>query len=233
GNFVRNQVGEPVSSFFGYDVQGIFQNDDEVASSATQNSAAPGRFRYRDVDGDGEITSDDRTFIGNPNPDFTYGANLALTYKKFDVTAIFYGSQGNDIFNTTKNLTDFFGTFVGGKSNRLLNAWNPENTNTTIPKVEATNSFSTSGVPNSYYVEDGSYFKMGNLMIGYTFDLSKTSLSGINNLRVYAQGTNLFVLTKYSGLDPELVGSSASFGVDAGNYPSNQRMFALGLSLSL
>lgn len=233
GNFVRNQVGEPVSSFFGYDVQGIFQNDDEVASSATQNSAAPGRFRYRDVDGDGEITSDDRTFIGNPNPDFTYGANLALTYKKFDVTAIFYGSQGNDIFNTTKNLTDFFGTFVGGKSNRLLNAWTPVNTNTTIPRVEATNSFSTSGVPNSYYVEDGSYFKMGNLMIGYTFDLSKTSLSGINNLRVYAQGTNLFVLTKYSGLDPELVGSSASFGVDAGNYPSNQRMFALGLSLSL
>lgn len=233
GNFVRNQVGNPVSSFFGYDVQGLFQNDAEVASAPTQNGAAPGRFRYRDVDGDGEITSDDRTFIGDPNPDFTYGATLNLTFKRFDLGAVFYGSQGNDVFNTTRNLTDFFGTFIGGKGNRLLNAWTPENTNTTIPKVEVTNSFSSSGVPNSYYIEDGSFFKLRNLTIGYSFNVGKTTWTALEKLRIYVQGSNLFMLSRYSGLDAELIGTSASFGVDSGNYPNNQRMFAFGVSLSL
>jgi len=232
GNQVRNQEGQPVSAFFGYEVIGLFRDDADVTASPTQNGAAPGRFKYRDVDGDKAITAADRTFIGDPNPDFTYGLNLGLNYKNFDFATVFYGSQGNDVINTVRNLTDFFGTFVGGKSRVLLNAWTPENLDTNIPKVEGTNSFSTSGAVNSYYMENGSYLRLRSLVLGYTLKPAFLQRVGLNKLRVYAQGANLFTITKYSGLDPELSGSSQSFGVDYGNYPNNQRNFLLGLNVT-
>lgn len=232
GNVVRNQIGHPVSSFFGYDVVGLFKDNNEVSKSPNQSDAAPGRFMYRDVDGDGKITSADRTFIGNPNPDFTYSLNLGLSYKNFDFSSMFYGSEGNSIFNTTHNLTDFFGTMVGGKSTVLLNAWTPENTNTKIPKIEATSTFSTSSVPNSYYVENGSYLRLKSLILGYTLKPFALQHLGISKFRIYLQGLNLFTITKYSGLDPELGGSSSSFGVDQGNYPNNQKSLIIGLNVS-
>src|SRR5690606_7308629 len=126
GNVVRNQEGHAVSSFFGYEVMHLFRDDAEVAKAPQQTGAAPGRFRYRDVDGNGKIDAADRTFLGSPNPDFTYGLNLNISYKNFDLGAIFYGSQGNEIVNALKVNTHFFGTYVGGKSNDLLNAWTPE-----------------------------------------------------------------------------------------------------------
>ncbi len=230
GFLVRNQVGQAVSSFFGYDVVSLFQSDQDVTNSPIQSGAAPGRFKYRDVNGDKKITSADRTFIGNPNPDFTYGLNLGLNYKDFDFSAIFYGSQGNDVLNLVKWYTNFFSGFRSGKSNDLLNAWTPQNTNTTIPKIEAAGSFSTSGAPNSFYIENGSFLKLKSLVLGYT--LKPSTLKGINKLRLYVQATNLFTFTKYSGLDPELMGSSASFGIDYGNYPNNQKSFLFGLNIS-
>jgi TonB-linked SusC/RagA family outer membrane protein len=232
GSQVRNKIGWPVSSFYGYDIIGLFKDDAEVAKSPTQNAAAPGRFKYRDVNGDGKITADDRTFLGSPNPDFTYGLNIKLSYKNFDFSSMFYGSQGNSIFNTPRNLTDFFGTFVGGKSTVLLNAWTPENTNTKIPKIEGTSTFSTSSVPNSYYIEDGSYLRLRSLILGYTIKPDILQHLGLSKVRIYLQGANLFTITKYSGLDPELGGSSSEFGVDRGNYPNNQKSFIVGLNVS-
>ncbi|MEO8764494.1 MAG: SusC/RagA family TonB-linked outer membrane protein [Ginsengibacter sp.] len=232
GNVVRNQIGHPVSSFFGYDIIGIFKDDAEVSKSPTQDEAAPGRFKYRDVNGDNLITPADRTFLGSPNPDFTYSLNIGLRFKNFDFSSMFYGSQGNSLFNAPRNLTDFFGTYVGGKSTVLLNAWTPQNTDTNIPKIEGTSTFSTSSVPNSYYVENGSYLRLRSLILGYTLNPSALQHIGIGKIRIYLQGANLFTITKYSGLDPELGGSSAQFGVDQGNYPNNQASAIIGLNVS-
>jgi hypothetical protein len=232
GNLVRNQEGQPVSSFFGYQVLGLFQSDADVTASPTQSGAAPGRFKYKDVKADGKIDPNDRTFLGSPNPDFTYGLNLGLNYRGFDFSAIFYGSHGNEVFNLVKWYTNFFSGFKSGKSNVLLNAWTPENANTNIPKVEASGNFSTSNVPNSFYIENGSFLKLRSMVLGYSLEPSVLRRVGINKLRVYVQGANLFTVTKYSGLDPELPGANATFGIDRGNYPNNETNLLVGLNLS-
>nr|WP_295923112.1 TonB-dependent receptor [uncultured Dyadobacter sp.] len=233
GPIVRNQVGQEVSAFYGYKVTGLFRNEAEVTAAPTQNAAAPGRFRYMDVNGDGKIDPSDRTFLGSPNPDFTYGVNLSMKYKRLDFSAIFFGSQGNQAVNAIRVQTDFFGTYVGAKSNRLLNAWTPENTDTDIPKIEGQNSFSTAGVFNSYFVENASFLKLRTVSAGYNFgNLPLLQWAKFKNLRVYAQAMNLFTITKYTGLDPELDGSSSSFGIDWANYPNNEPVYLLGLNLS-
>ena len=241
GFLVRNAVGHPVSSFFGYEVAGLFNSAAEVASAPTQDAAAPGRFRYRDVNGDNAITPDDRTFFGDPNPDFTYGINLNASFKQFDMSALFYGSEGNQAINYVRYWTDFLGTFPGGKSKALLNAWTPSNTGTSVPVAEVAGNFSTSGVFNSYYMEDASFLKMRSLQIGYTLAPSGLSKLGIDRFRVYLQGANLFTITKYSGIDPELTPSAgnlgggqatAAFGIDYGNYPNNQKSYLIGVNVS-
>lgn len=232
GNTVRNQVGQEVSSFFGYDVIGLFQNEDDVNNSPEQTGAAPGRFKYRDTDGDGKITSSDRSFIGSPNPDFTYGLNLGMNVKKFDMMAVFYGSQGNKLVNATKVYTHFYGGYAGGKSNVLLNAWTPDNPNTDVPILEPGLTLSSGGAFNSYFVENGSFVKLKSLTIGYNPRSSLLEQIKLSNLRIYLQASNLFMITKYTGLDPEVGGSSSAFGIDYAFYPGNQRSFTAGLSLS-
>ncbi len=232
GTIVRNQVGQATSSFFGYDVIGLFNSEADVTGSPAQTGAAPGRFKYRDVNNDGVITPDDRTFLGSPNPDFTYGINIGLNYKRFDFSTILYGSQGNEIVNTTRSYTHFYGGYIGNKSNELLNAWSPQNTDTNIPVIEAGTSLSTSGTMNSFFMEDGSYLRMRSLMIGYTFNPAVLQKIKMSKLRIYVQAANLFTLTQYSGLDPELNGSSQAYGIDFGNYPNNQKNFLLGLNLT-
>ena len=126
GGIVRNVVGQPVSTFFGYNVIGLFKDADEVSKAPAQVGAGPGRFKYEDVNGDKKIDANDRTYIGNPNPDFTYGFNTRLFYKNFDIEALFYGVAGADVLNFTKWFTDFYPSFAGiGKSTRVLNAWTP------------------------------------------------------------------------------------------------------------
>jgi len=234
GNAVRNEEGHPISSFYGYKVIGLFNNDEEVEKAPVQDGAAPGRFRYADIDGDGQITGDDRTHLGSPNPDFTYGVSLNLAYRNFDFSTFLYGSQGNELFNTVKAYTHFLAFYPpSNKSNDLLNAWTPENTNTNIPKIETTKSFSTTDAPNSFYVEDGSFLKIKSLMLGYTIKSSLIQNLNISNMRLYVQVADLFTFTKYTGLDPELGGATQNFGIesDSGNYP-NYRSLNFGLSLS-
>ncbi|MEO5599603.1 MAG: TonB-dependent receptor [Cyclobacteriaceae bacterium] len=239
GNTVRNQEGHPVGSFFGYEVQELFSDDADVAASPTQTDAAPGRFKYRDINGDNAITPGDRTFFGDPNPDFTYGLNIGINYKNFDFSAIFYGSQGNDVINFVRYYTDFFGTSEGkGKSNRLKSAWTSENLNATTPIAEYASTFSTNGAFNSYLMEDGSFLKLRSMVLGYNISPSVLSKFGASRCRLYVQAANLFTITKYTGLDPELPGSldgtqsSASFGIDKGNYPNNQKSFLIGANIS-
>jgi hypothetical protein len=243
----RNQEGHPVGAFYGYKVIGLFQGDDDISKSPTQDGAAPGLFKYEDNNGrdsegkltgkpDGKIDADDRTFIGDPNPKFTYGLNLSFSYKSFDFSAFFFGSQGNDIFNQTKYYTDFPDFFKGGIRREVaLNAWTPQNTNTNIPALRTTGSFSSDLVTNSYFISNGSYFRAKQMQIGYTMPASLLQRIGVDRMRFYVQGANLFTITKYNGLDPELqsadIGSTNGFSVDLGNYPHTPS-FLVGVNLN-
>jgi hypothetical protein len=231
GGDIRNAVGQPVSSFYGYKVIGLFQSDAEVASAPTQDGAGVGRFKYADMDGDKKITTLDRTYLGNPNPDFTYGFNTRFFFKNFDLEALFYGVKGGDVLNFTRWFTDFYPSFAGiGKSERVLNAWSPTNTNTNIPRFENVSNFSTNAQLNSYYVESASYLRLRSVKLGYTLPSDLLSRAGIEKLRIFIQGTNLFTATKYTGTDPEVSGVDTNFGIDVGNYPAN-RQFIFGINL--
>lgn len=234
GGFVRNQVGHPISAFFGYQVVGLFQSAADVDASPEQDGAEPGFLKFANIDNsDNVITPSDRTFIGNPNPDFTYGLNLGFNFKNFDLTGFIYGSQGNDIFNWNKWWIDFWPSFQGQKSKALLyDSWTTSNTGATVPKASNKSNFSTNTQACSYYLEDGSFARLKTLQLGYTIPETALSKLRIKSLRVYIQGVNLFTITKYSGLDPEISGGDTSFGVDAGNYPLvKQYIFGINLVL--
>jgi hypothetical protein len=229
----RNMVGHPMSAFFGYKVMGLFQSATEVAEAPTQDGKAPGFFRYEDINGDGAITTADRTFIGDPNPDFTYGLSLTFNFKGLDLNTYLYGSQGNDIFNWNKWWIDFWPSFQGQKSKTLLyESWTPDRTNTDVPKASNSSNFSTNTQVNSYYMEKGSYLRMKNLQLGYTIPSSVLNKINVKSLRVYVQTVNLFTISKYSGLDPELGGDDRAFGSDTGNYP-NVKQVIFGLNFVL
>lgn len=241
GGFNRNEVGRSISEFYGYQVAGLWQTAQEVAdadamdgdaTSVFQAGAEPGFFRYADINGDGVISPDDRTFIGNPNPDFTYGLNLGLTFKNFDLSAFFYGSEGNEIFNYNRWWLDFWPSFQNQKSRELLyNSWTPERTNTNVPKASNKSNFSTNTQSVSYYVEDGSFMRLKNLQIGFTFPQAAIQSIGLNRLRIYVQGLNLFTISNYSGLDPDINnGPDVAFGVDQGAYPL-VKQYVVGLNV--
>jgi TonB-linked SusC/RagA family outer membrane protein len=254
GAFTRAQPGQPIGEFFGYKVIGIFQDASDVEKSPTQDQANPGRFKFADVNGDNVIDDQDRTWIGNPNPDFTYGLNINASYKNFDFSIFFYGSQGNDVVNYVKYWTYFPQVFRGGinrdvltKSAILVNsAGQPtdvtdptahvSNPGATIPVLETNGNTSNSGKFNSFYVEDGSFLKCRSLILGYTLPTSPLKKIGIDKLKIYIQGSNLFTITNYTGLDPELqqssLGNNSNFGIDLGNYPSNQKMYMFGINAS-
>jgi len=244
-DLVRNQTGHPVSAFYGYKIIGYFQDANDVAKSPTQADAAPGRFKYADINGDGKIDDNDRTFLGNPNPKFTYGININATYKDFDFTMILYGSSGNDILNYVRYWTDFWASFQGNKSLNLYNdSWTPSNLHPKAPIIENASTFSTNTVPNSFYIEKGSFLKCRTLTIGYSLSPATLKKVGINKFRIYVQAANLFTITSYSGLDPEVQGasttltngnsapSSAAYGIDYGNYPGNQKNYIIGVNLN-
>ncbi|WP_188627099.1 SusC/RagA family TonB-linked outer membrane protein [Pedobacter quisquiliarum] len=225
--------GAPFGSFYGYEQSGIFQSDADIAGSPSYPNARVGGMKFRDINGDGAITPEDRKIIGNPNPDFYYSLNLNASYKNFDVSMFFNGVQGNDLYDTNRYFTDF-PTFQGAKSTRLLNAWTPTNTASNIPSVTGT-AAEIEYESSSYYVQDGSFFRLKNLQIGYTIPAEKVfgSKWGISKFRVYASTTNVFTITNYTGLDPEVSAESETYsalGVDRGIYP-NPRQFLLGVSV--
>ncbi|GAB1307859.1 TonB-dependent receptor [Urechidicola sp. KH5] len=215
GAVTRTEVGESISQFYGRVVTGI------------DNS---GRFTYKDVNGDGTINDEDRTYIGSPHPDFVYGLNFTLNYKGFDMALFFNGSQGNDIYNYQKIYTDFPTFFNGNRSTRVLDSWTPNNTDASLPALSASIRNNETD-PNSHFVEDGSYFRLKNLQIGYTFPNEIAEKLSMQSLRIYATGTNLFTITGYDGIDPEIVSyDNLTLGVDNQIYPVSQ-IYTFGINL--
>ena len=228
----RTTAGLPIAQLFGHVVDGVFQNQQEVDNHPDQVGAAPGRLKYRDLNNDGEINDDDRQVIGNPHPDFIYGLNLMAKYKQFDIALFFQGVQGVDLYNFARYHTDFFFDPFN-KHSRVLNAWSPENPDSSIPQVSTVNS-NDELRPSTYFVEDGSYLRLKNLQIGYNVPLKA---SFMESLRVYFQAQNLLTLTDYEGIDPEVSLESFSspnrnldLGVDRGIYP-NSRTFLVGVNV--
>jgi len=250
---IRNEAGHPISSFYGYRVEGFWQNEQEIQQANDQapdgqfmQDAAPGRFRYEDTNGDGQITPEDRVHLGNPHPDFSYGLNLNFTYHSLSVSMQLYGEQGKEIWNQTRWWTDFRGSFNGMKSQTALyDSWQEEGD--TMDDVSAPIQetgyfgFATGGVPNSYFVEDGSYLRMRSLRVGYTLPSALMGTVGLESLRLYGQVENVFTITGYSGVDPDIGATQSAensggagttnFGIDGGSYP-RPRTFTMGVNLS-
>ena len=251
---VRNAVGHPVSSFYGYRIIGFWNSQDEIntANLAAQKASngvvttyqadeGVGRFRYADGNKQGWIDNNSKQFLGNPSPKFTYGANLGLDYKNFDLSIFLYGVYGNDVWNNVKWWTDFYASFPGAASSKtaLYNSWTFGNHNAKAPIQDAVNgsNASTNTVPNSYFVEKGSYLRAKNITVGYTFNNVHAGKAGFSRIRAYLQAANLFTVTKYSGVDPEISVNSMNgqngatdFGVDEGSY-ANPRQYLLGLQI--
>jgi hypothetical protein len=235
---VRWEVGYPMGSFFGYKVIGYFEDNADIAKSPHQVDAAPGRFKYLDANGDGQITDADRIHFGDPNPKYTAGLNLGLTYKNFDFTTFFYACMGNDIYNSYKGNNNAYG-YIPNKI-ALYDSWTPQNHNAKAPIQQLDyGNFSTAGTWNSYPLEKGSYLRNKTMIIGYNFPGNWLRKIRIERLRVYIQAANLFTITKYSGPDPELnnrffsnAGIPSAFGVDVfGTYPNNQKQYLFGLNV--
>ena len=240
--YTRAEVGSSFPEFFGYVVDGIFQTQEEAdvhAVNGTYNQ--PGNLIVRDIDGDGEITPDDRTFIGSPLPDFTAGLNFGIQFKGFDLSATLYTSIGNDIANYTSRFRRY-GLFQGPKApDRLYRSWGSpfldDNRNAVLPKASSSTSFEQNA--STEYIEDGSYLRLQNLQLGYNFSNSILEKLHLTNLRFYVQGSNLFTITDYSGLDPELPVPflndgrwEINRGIDIGGWPIS-RQFLVGLNVTL
>ena len=220
GSVTRSEVGQPISSFYGRQVTGI-----------QQTGADAGRLQYADIDGVAGINDSDRTVIGSPHPDFTYGININMEYKNFDLMMFWNGSQGNDIYNYSKIFTDFPTFFNGNRSTRVLDAWTPANGSNTQPALSESITNSETQ-PNSFFVEDGSYLRLKTLQLGYTFSDVKIKDAGVDSIRLYLSGANLLTITDYTGMDPEIASNDAlSLGVDLGTYPI-ARITTIGLNIN-
>ena len=233
---IRNEAGQLISQFYGYVVDGIFQSETEVRSYTSetgelmQPNAQPGDFRYKDLNNDGTIDENDKTYIGNPFPDLMMGINLNASWKNFDFLAQFYGTFGNDIYNLNKDR--YFGTdgqnVIAGTYEK---AWRPDNTNTDVPRLSVNDANGNHNKPSTFFVEDGSYMRLKLLQIGYT--LPKSVLGPKMTARISLSAQNLFTITGYSGMDPETaaMGSVTEAGIDWTGYP-NPRTFLLGVNLN-
>lgn len=203
GAITRTSPGKSMSYFYGRKVKGLDSS---------------GRFEYEDVNGDGTINDDDRTEIGSPHPDFTFGFSVSLAYNNFDLYAFLNGSIGNDVYHYNKIYSHFPTFFNGNRHADVLDSWTSSNTDTDMPALSETIS-NAETQPNSWFVEDASYVKLRTIQIGYTLPSSATSKLGISNARIYVSGNNLLTLSGYSGMDPEVGGSPLNLGVDSGEYP--------------
>jgi hypothetical protein len=225
------QAGLPISSYYGYEVLGIFQSDEEAKAWAPYGSYnKAGKFKIADINGDNKITDDDRTVIGNPHPDFVYGINVNVGYKAFDLTVFGNGVVGNEIFSYLRYFTDF-NTFQGNRAKRALyDAWQPDHKEGTVPIMDADDQISSR--PSSYFVEKGTYFRLKNVQLTYTLPKVLSTKIGFGNAQIYVQGQNMFTVSKYTGLNPEIqTGEDRTLGFDGGYMPVS-RTFLVGLNVS-
>ena len=248
GAQTRSKVGERIGNFWGYVSDGIIQDAAEAAASG-MSGVKPGDRRFKDLNGDKKITSDDRTIIGNGLPKYIYGLNLNATYKNFDFTVFFQGQGGVEIANMLKGYSMHQSNgqgFINGSTD-WLNRWTAKGSTNEFPR----NSFdaaATNTYFSSYYIEKGDFLRIRNMQLGYTLPGSLLKKAGLGSVRIYVSSQNLATFTKYSGWDPE-IGSGMSLsgndgaqtsdfsdplrtGIDFGRIPT-PRVFMAGISIKL
>jgi len=236
GNQTINKLGQPMGAFYGYVADGLFQTDAEAAASG-QPGAKIGRIKFRDVNGDGKITADDRTIIGSPHPKFTGSLDLGYRYGNFDISSTVFGTFGNDIFDNQKEWYIFREFNTNVRKDLLANSWTPTNPNAKYPRIDISDTYSSA--LSSFYVEDGSYVRVRNVQLCY--NVPSTLSRWLSATRVYVQAENLFTISGYNGLDPSLpaadiTGAGGNIsdqyrGIDRGSYPSS-RTFSVGITAS-
>lgn len=250
----KTAVGKPIGSFFGYVTDGIFNTYEEVKASAQydygkndfEQTTRPGDFRFKDLNGDGRITAEDRTYLGSPLPDFVFGIPLSFSYANFDLNLFFQGQTGNKIFNVMDyylnnaaagNLYADIRTEHWSGQLRADREFFPLNTNASVPDLDpsdAARNFRAS----DFFVKDGSYIRLQELRLTYNFDEKIISKLNLSNLSIFLGAYNLFTLTRYNGFDPEVgkvtgtESNNLNMGIDHGNYPQ-ARTFTIGLKLAL
>ena len=232
------QAGKPLNTFYGYVVEGIFNTDEEVAAWAKFNPnlagldsySKPGVFKYRDVNSDGIITPLDRTFIGDGYPDLSYGLNLDLKYRNWDMSAFVQGLYGRQIINNAKRGVLFVRSDGNYLRSRLYESWTAERyaSGAKITLPITINNDANMSLPNSFFVEDGDYLRMKNIQLGYSIPANILSKIKMQSLRMYLQASNLFTITKYSGMDVEV----NETGIDGSVYPT-PRIIAFGFNMKL
>jgi TonB-dependent starch-binding outer membrane protein SusC len=247
----RTVAGQPVQSFYGYVVEGIFQNEAEIAAHAVQvagtdptKSTAPGDLKFKDLSGpdgkpDGVIDDNDRTFLGSYIPKYSYGINYTANFKNFDLSVFFQGVQGNKIFNGTRIISEGMSRLFNSGT-AVLNSWTTTNTNTDIPRAISGDP-NRNTRPSTRWIEDGSYMRLKNVILGYNFSdkmLSRLTKGTVSRFHVYVSAFNLLTFTKYTGLDPEvgarnLAGTNGTLtnGIDYGQYPA-ARSYQVGVQVN-
>jgi len=233
-NITRTEPGMPLGAFYGYKVLGIYQTDAEAIADGRTNAVA-GDIRFEDTNNDGILDDDDRVFLGSPIPDFEYGLNISASYKNWDISMFFNGVQGNEIVNGSRWRFTFDTT-----SNYLAevtNAWTPTNTNTSIPRATLLD-VAQNGRNSDYFIEDGSYFRLRNLQVGYSLPEQVVSSIHASKIRIYLAAQNVFTITDYTGYYPEVGRNQRgnqirlfNAGVDERAYPV-ARMFQMGVQAS-
>lgn len=219
--------GEALGSFYGWVFDGLVQSDedlDEVPIPVNKTTVEYGDAKFVDQDGDGDVDQDgDRVVLGSIQPDFTYGFSVNLRYKAWNFSAVFQGSQGNDVYNYLRQSLETPSTSYN-VSTKLLDRWTENNQNTTVPKASATTSYSN--YLDSRFVEDASYLRLKNITIGYTFPVKLSKMGSSTKIKLFCSAQNLFTITGYEGYDPEV-----SSGIDRGAYPS-ARTYSIGVNIS-
>jgi hypothetical protein len=249
--FSRTHIGDPIGEFFGYQSLGIFQTKAQIdalnAASKSKSPAfpyyqkattAPGDRYFADVNGDGHVDANDRTRLGSPIPKFYGGLNLDGSYKRFDFNIYLYAVYGNKIFNYQARMLESFQApgFVGVQNigyDYFQNHWTPNNPSNRYTRFTYNDDVIASNVPSSQYVEDGSYLRLRNLQVGYTIPARTGGSISIPKIRIFASTQNLFTITGYSGLDPEIgvtSGNATASGIDPGSYPLS-RFYTLGVNV--
>jgi hypothetical protein len=224
-NITNTAVGQPIQSYYGWVVEGIFQNAADVAKHAKQTAAtAPGDIAFKDKNNDGVIDNNDREFLGSFIPKTTYALNFGANYKGFDASVFFQGVSGNKIYNAARVITEGMVRFFNAGT-AVLNAWTPTNTNTNIPRAISSDP-NQNARTSTRFLEDGDYMRLKNLMVGYTVSaasLQSLTKGVVKNFRVYFSAQNILTFTNYSGFDPEVgnrtPNNSLTNGIDYFSYP--------------
>ncbi len=226
-NMSYTQAGYPIGFFYGYKVEGVYQSAADIAASPVNKVAnvTPGDLKFADVDGDGKITTADRTIIGNPTPDFTYGINLGVSYKNFDLSVEMMGQQGNEIYRTWDNYNWTQFNYMAARVGR----WHGEGTSNSEPLLNIKHTVNNEN--SEYYIEDGSFFRLRNIQLAYNFNKYLLSKVGLQALKVYVNAQNLKTWKNNTGYTPELGGTATAFGIDKGSYPM-PAVYTFGVNLT-